>query len=119
MKVKLKDILLGIESLKDLSEQKNISAFHAFDIAKSIVDIEKEINIYRESVKKAIEKFGIDSSKPLNVEDNQELIKEIQELESKEIDLPISKIKISVLKDCEMCPKKILGILWMIEDDRN
>ena len=99
MKIKFKKLLDSIPSLKLLSEL-NIPKSLSFDIAVFLREARISIDSYIETVKK---------------QKNEQDLKEIKEIEERDFEVKLEKIKLSDIRDENTKPSMFVTLDWSIE----
>lgn len=119
MKLRYIDLIKSIKPMKIISENENIPFLTAVKISYNIINIDKEINNYiiqkNDLDNVYLTKDG-DNSESLTIKKGLEEIylKELTELNEKEVEIDIKKIIPTDLSSLRLAPKYIEGITFML-----
>ena len=125
MKLKNKDILKSVNSLKYLYEKDNIPFSAALAISDNVLLIDKFLNKYfaqKEEIDNKHLTRDSDNNDTQNIEKlsiiyghEEDYLKEITELNEKIIDINIKKISPKELSNISFSPKFVEGISFMLD----
>ena len=118
MKIKIESIINSVEVLKKITNAE-VPIQTSYHIAKNIEKIEKEIEFFEKERVKIVKKYGellVSENGNVNIVDVENFNKEMQELNSLEVELDIVKINIEDLRDSKISitPREVLSISYLL-----
>jgi hypothetical protein len=123
-KLKLRDVVNGLQSLNLLGEQK-LPVFTSFKISLFIKSIAPIIETYDKERNKLVTELGIpvknkDGKETSNYnfekEKGEEFTTKINELLDEVIDVKVPAINVKDLGDIKIKPKSLLQLAWMLKE---
>ena len=126
MKITLGEAITSLQNLSVLGNTDKINAKTSYDIAKTLKIISEEVKIFYEvRTKKLNEAASKDTEgKPIIIKEDyqfeadgikkEKVLKEIEDLKEKEIEIKVNQIKIADLGSAEIKPVVLSGLLWLI-----
>lgn len=124
MNIKIESIINSVEVLKKITNAE-IPIQTSYYIAKNIEKIEKELEFFEKERTKIVKKYGekkedgeliVSENGNVNIVDVENFNKEMQELNSLEVELDIVKINIEDLRDSKISitPREVLSISYLL-----
>jgi len=117
MKLSLKTIINSVTGLQGLSNLK-LPIVTSFKISKVLKQINAELETFNEVKNKRSDEMGLSEKKQEDItpEENKKWNEEIKELTSKEVDIDVTKIKLSELGEEKIEPYILSQLDWLIEE---
>lgn len=126
MKLTNKQIVNNSMILMEISK-KELPIKVSYALAKNIVKIEKELEIYNSERQKLLDKYcvkdengknKVDENKNLKIQEEylKDWERDIKELENIELEIDIHKFRLDELNGYNMSPSELIAIDYMIEE---
>lgn len=126
MKLTNKQIVNNSMILMEIS-RKELPIKVSYALAKNIVKIEKELEIYNSERQKLLDKYcvkdengknKVDENKNLKIQEEylKDWERDIKELENIELEIDIHKFRLDELNGYNMSPSELIAIDYMIEE---
>jgi hypothetical protein len=117
MTVKNIDLLKCVTPMKMLCEKDNIGFLTALSISKNVREIDKALENYLSQKEALNEKYLVNgnNTQTIKVGCEEDYLREITELNDREISIPIETIDANELSAITFPPKYIEGIAFMLD----
>ncbi len=117
MIVKNIDLLKCVTPMKALCEKDNIGFITSLSISKNVHEIDKALENYLSQKQALNEKYLVNGNNTQTIKSGceEDYLRELTELNDREISIPIETIDISELSAITFPPRYIEGIAFMLD----